>query len=262
MISLFPSRQIFFTVGAVNIHWYGVMYALAFVFGIWFLPRMLRLARFALSKQDQETFILWVFLGVVLGGRLGYVSFYAPSYFLEHPAKIIAVWEGGMSSHGGFIGVTIALLIFSARKRIDIFRLGDILVVPVAVGLALGRLGNLINGELYGTVTALPWGMHFPDAERARHPTQIYAMLKDMCIAAACFLHLSRSADSPMRSGRTTALFLMLYGVLRFCVEIFRDQPYGYTNVSGVLLSKGQSLTIPIFIIGVLIWFSRRRRRL
>lgn len=226
---------------------------------MWLLPRLLRYRTLSLDNRQRESLLLHVFLGVLLGGRLGFVLFYGGSFYLDHPLEIFAVWHGGMSSHGGFIGVTLALLLFARRNRIDLFALTDILVIPIAIGLALGRLGNLINGELYGTVTTLPWGMRFPGVEGSRHPTQIYAMCKDLLIAFVCFRHLKISSPAKGSSGKTTALFLMLYAVLRFIVEIFRDQPYGYTSVLGLMLSRGQILTIPLLALGVGIWIWRSR---
>ncbi len=260
MFALFPSRQIAFTLGPLAVHWYGVMYALAFIVGMWLLPRMLRLVRLQLSDGDQEKMVFSTFLGVLLGGRLGFVLFYGGTYYLEHPMKIFAVWEGGMSSHGGFIGVALALLVFCHRKNVNFLRLIDALVVPAALGLAFGRLGNLINGELYGTMTTLPWGMSFPGAEGLRHPTQIYAIFKDLFIASMCYLHLVRSPHAP--AGRTTGIFLCLYALLRFIVEIFRDQPYGYTLILGFGISRGQLLTIPVFLIGVVVLIVTRRTSL
>ncbi len=259
MIALFPSREVLVALGPVMVHWYGIMYALAFLLGMSMLPRLLKTARITLTVQDRETLVLWLFLGVLFGGRLGFVLFYGGSYFLQNPEKVLAVWEGGMSSHGGVIGVVLALIIFAVRKRVDFFRIADVIVIPAAIGLAFGRFGNLINGELYGTVTALPWGMHFPGVEGARHPTQIYAILKDLFIAAACFLHFSRYAHRNIPSGRTAGLFLIMYGTLRFIVEIFREQPYGYTDILGLSLSRGQLLTIPIVLGGITVLGLRRR---
>lgn len=258
MIAFFPSREIFLAVGPVLVHWYGIMYAVAFLLGMWMFPKLLKMADIEMSAKDRETFVLWVFFGVLFGGRLGFVMFYGGSYFLEHPAKILAVWEGGMSSHGGFIGVFLALLLFASRKHVDLFRLADVLVIPAAIGLALGRLGNFINGELYGTVTTLPWGMTFPAAEGVRHPTQLYALFKDTLIASVCYLHLSSYAHSHITSGRTAGYFLILYGVLRFIVEIFRDQPYGFVNILGTDVSRGQLLTLPLVCAGVIVILLRR----
>ncbi len=258
LISLFPSRAVALSLGPIAIHWYGILYLLGFLIGVWLLPRIQRYRNITLNHAQRESLLFHVFLGVLLGGRLGFVLFYGGSFYLDHPLEIFAVWHGGMSSHGGFIGVTLALVHFARKNGIDLFALTDILVIPIAIGLALGRLGNLINGELYGTLTTLPWGMQFPGAEGSRHPTQIYAIIKDLFIAFACFRHLKITSSEKDSSGKTTALFLMLYAVLRFIVEIFRDQPYGYTQVLGLMLSRGQLLTVPVFLIGFGIWCWRK----
>lgn len=253
-MAFFPSRSVALSIGPIAIHWYGIMYLLGFLLGMWLLPRLMRCRGLSLSAEQRDKLVFNVFLGVLLGGRLGYVLFYGGSEYFAQPLKILAVWEGGMSSHGGFIGVTIALLIFAWKERVKLLPLADVLVVPVALGLALGRIGNLINGELYGTITLLPWGMHFPGVEGLRHPTQIYAALKDVLIAFACFLHLRRTTGSQRAHGMTAALFLILYALLRFLVEYVRDQSFVSTYVtSGVRLSEGQLLTIPIFIVGVML---------
>jgi phosphatidylglycerol:prolipoprotein diacylglycerol transferase len=250
-MELFPSRAIALSAGPLSVHWYGVMYALAFLLAFWWLPRLTKYRQLQLSAADKEHLSLALILGVLLGGRLGFVLFYGFDYFIAHPLEILAVWRGGMSSHGGFIGVIVALILFARTKRVSLLALGDIIVVPVAIGLAFGRLGNFINGELYGTVTSLPWGMVFPEIEGLRHPTQLYAMAKDLFIALVCFLHLKRTAGSTkMRSGTTAGIFLMFYGILRFIVEIFRDQPYGFVSIAGLQLSWGQVYTLPILIVG------------
>jgi phosphatidylglycerol:prolipoprotein diacylglycerol transferase len=250
IMSIFPSRAILLSIGPVAIHWYGVMYAIAFVLGIFLLPVMAKKRGFLLSRSQLDSLFLSLFLGVLLGGRIGFVLFYGSTEYLVHPLRIFAVWEGGMSSHGGFIGVIIALIAFSRQQHVSLLRLADSVVVPVAIGLALGRLGNFINGELYGTVTSLPWGMYFPGAEGLRHPTQLYAVLKDLLIATICYLHL-RVTQRSFRPGATAALFLIQYSSFRFFVEYFRDQPYGFVSILGWSVSYGQLYTIPLFIFGV-----------
>lgn len=256
MIEFFPSRAVALSVGPVMIHWYGVMYVLGFLIGIRLLPRLLRYRKISLSHAQVESLFVSVFLGVLLGGRIGYVLFYGLSFYLLHPTEIFAVWHGGMSSHGGFLGVLIALSLFAKKTRVHLFALTDVLVVPIAIGLALGRLGNLINGELYGTITTVPWAMHFPGAIGLRHPTQIYAICKDLLLALFCFLHLRSTPNNAV--GRTTCIFLIGYAVLRFLVEIFRDQPYGYASVLGMMLSRGQLLTLPLLALGIGVLLHRK----
>lgn len=253
MIQFLPSRAIALTIGSLDVHWYGVMYAVAFVVGFWVLKKLLPYRSITLSTKQFDRLFFWLILGVLVGGRLGFVLFYGGSEYLANPLRIFAVWEGGMASHGGFIGVILALLLFCWREKISPFALGDVLVVPVALGLMFGRIGNLINGELYGTLTSLPWGMEFPGVEGLRHPTQIYAALKDLTIAGVCFFHL-RVTQGTTYTGRTAAIFLLLYGMLRFAVEHFREQPYAGTELYGILLTRGQLLTIPIIALGLILF--------
>lgn len=262
VIQFFPTRQIAINVGPLAVHWYGIMYAVAFLVGIALLPRLSRISRLQLTSVMRDNLVLFMFLGVLLGGRLGFVLFYGGGYYFAHPLEMLAVWQGGMSSHGGFIGVALALFYFAWKYKVDLFRITDTIVVPVALGLMLGRLGNFINGELYGTVTSLSWGMHFEGAEGLRHPTQLYAMVKDLLLATVCYFSLLSSyKHEPAPTGTTTSLFLCTYAVLRFLVEIFRDQPYGYTQVLGFSLSRGQILTIPLFLLGLVLFFMRRRAK-
>lgn len=259
MITFFPSRTIALSIGIVDIHWYGLMYLFGFLIGAWLVSRLQKYRQLQLSSAEQESLFLSVFLGVLLGGRLGFVLFYGGTYYLENPLEILAVWHGGMSSHGGFVGVLLALMLFTRKKGISLLALGDVLAVPIAIGLALGRLGNFINGELYGTLTDAPWGLVLLGADGLRHPTQLYAMLKDLLIAAVCMRLLVWSASRPNARGLVASWFLILYAILRFLVEIYREQPYGYTEVAGALLSRGQLLTLPILALGILLLLLRQK---
>jgi phosphatidylglycerol:prolipoprotein diacylglycerol transferase len=260
-MQFFPTRTIALAIGPLSIHWYGLMYLLGFVIGMWLLPRLQNYRGLSLDAKQRESLVLHVFFGVLFGGRLGFVLFYGLPFFLQHPMQIFAVWQGGMSSHGGFLGVILLLLLFCHRQKISVLHLADTLMVPVAIGLALGRVGNYINLELYGTVTTLPWGMAIPGVEGLRHPTQIYAVMKDLLIAALCFLHLKRTHGMEQAAGKTAALFLLLYGMLRCIVEYFRDQaPYGYFDVIGIPVSRGQLLTLPVIALGFLLWLFLWRR--
>ncbi|UPA22182.1 prolipoprotein diacylglyceryl transferase [Candidatus Peribacteria bacterium] len=253
MISFFPSRTVALELFGFGIHWYGLLYFAAFVLAWFLVPHLQKYRQLTLSADNWSSLISAAVIGVIVGGRLGYVFFYAPSYYLENPLQIFAVWNGGMASHGGFIGVAIAML-FVLRKKTwdDILRIADVIVIPVAIGLGLGRLGNFINQELYGTVTSLPWGMNFPGADGLRHPIQLYDFAAMMLLAAALFLSL-RSSVKP---GRTLALFLILYSIVRILIEFIRDQ----AGVPVYILTEGQWLTIPILVLGLMLFVKKGNR--
>ncbi len=258
MITLFPSRTVAIALFGFSIRWYGMLYLAGFLLAWWLLPRLQRYRGLTLIREEWERLLGFAVLGVIVGGRLGFVLFYEPMYFFAHPVKIFAVWEGGMASHGGFLGVTIALLLALRQCKVDLLRLADTVVIPAALGLALGRIGNLINQELYGTVTRLPWGISIPGIWGLRHPTSIYDALYNLFIAGVCFWHLTRPRAVP---GRTCGLFLVLYAVFRFLVEFLRVQDYAPLVLGSVALSRGQVLTVPIFIAGVFLWWLAGRTR-
>lgn len=257
VIDVFPSLNVAVRIAGFPVYWYGVLYLASFVVAAALLPRLQPLRKLSLSKGEWSDILTWAIVGVLAGGRFGYVLFYRFADFLDNPFVLFDVRSGGMASHGGMIGVALALLwVMRRRAWGEKLSIADVAMVPVAVGLAFGRFGNFLNQELYGTVTTLPWGMRFDGVDGLRHPTQFYAMAKDFFIAASCCWYL-RSTQESFVPGRALALFLMLYGVLRFIVEIFRDQ-------TGIVmyrpLSEGQLLTIPVFLAGAAIWYSRAGR--
>ncbi len=252
VIEFFPTRQVALELFGFGIHWYGIMYLLAFVIAAYLLPHLQQYRNLNISKDEWSSIIAWAVVGVLVGGRLGYVFFYEPGYFLSHPQDIIAVWKGGMASHGGFIGVALALLWALRKRKKDLLAIADLAVVPAAIGLAFGRFGNFINLELYGTATALPWGITIPGLEGLYHPVQLYAVAKDLLIASICFWHLKYV--KPVITGQTCALFFMLYGVLRFITEYFRFQSYPLIDLEIAQISRGQLFTIPVFLFGAFLW--------
>jgi len=257
MFSLFPTRAIAFVIFGFPVHWYGLLYLAAFLLAWFLLPKLQKFRKLNYNADEWSTILSAAVLGVIVGGRLGFVFFYEPQYFLIHPLEIIQVWHGGMSSHGGFIGVTLALL-FVMRKRLsELPRFMDVIVVPIGIGLALGRLGNFINQELYGTVTTLPWGIAVPGVEGLRHPTQFYEMATDLLTALLCYWHLR---TSPKHPGETCALFLILYSIFRFSIEFLRVQDYSGIQLGTLMLTRGQILTIPLFLAGLflLIWARKK----
>lgn len=253
MISFFPSRMVAVDVWGFGIHWYGLLYFVAFLIGWLLLPRIQKYRNLSLDADAWSQLLSAAVIGVIVGGRLGYVLFYGPAYYAQHPLEIFAVWNGGMASHGGFIGVTLACIYVLRKQSWDhILRIADVVVIPVTIGLGLGRIGNFINQELYGTVTSLPWGMSFPGAEGLRHPIQFYDFSAMMVLALILFFSLK---SKPVRPGRTLALFLILYGIVRFLIEFIRDQ----AGVPVYLLTEGQWLTIPVLLIGLFLFVRTRK---
>jgi phosphatidylglycerol:prolipoprotein diacylglycerol transferase len=256
----FPSRTVAIMIGPLAIHWYGLMYLFGFIIGAMLLPKLYKYREISLTKEQLDSLVFFIALGVIGGGRLGEVLLWDPSYYIHHPLQIFAVWNGGMSAHGGIVGVLLMGLWYCRRHSIDFWRLGDLTMVPIAIGLALGRIGNFINQEIVGTITTLPWAMHFDGYEGLRHPVQLYAVAKDLCIAALCFFYLTRSMKS--RPGRVIGIFFVSYGVLRFCIEYLRDQAgYAPYVLGPIVLTQGQMLTIPVFLAGCVVLYLRRENR-
>ena len=247
------------SIGPLAIRWYGLMYLVAFGF-LWWLGRI-RIAR-ALAPITREQFDDLIFLGVlgtILGGRLGYVLFYKPAYYLLHPLEIFAIWQGGMAFHGGFLGVLAAAAFFAWRRRIDWWRLMDFIAPLVPIGLAAGRIGNFINGELPGRPTTLPWGMWFPQVDATpiyRHPSQLYQVaLEGVALFAILWIYSSK----PRPMGAVSGAFLVGYGFFRFVAE-FARQPDDFLGLLQFGLSMGQWLSLPMILAGVvmMVWAYRR----
>lgn len=258
MFAIFPSRTIALVLFGFPIHWYGLLYLLSFLVAWFLVSRIQKYRSLSLTDDDWSSLLSAAILGVIIGGRVGFILFYEPSFFFHHPSEILKVWHGGMSSHGGFLGVAIAMLwVMRNRTGEERLKIADVVIIPVAIGLMLGRLGNFINQELYGTVTTLPWGIAIPGIEGLRHPTQLYAMAKDLLIACVCFWHL-RSVRT--RPGETCAIFLMLYGILRTLVEQFRLQEYTGLGLGAWDITRGQVLTVPLFFVGLLMFVVIRRQ--
>jgi phosphatidylglycerol---prolipoprotein diacylglyceryl transferase len=248
--------------GPLQIHWYGVMYALSFIIGYYLLCYLAPKRSVPLDRDGIGELILYLVVGVLLGGRLGYVLFYNLPYYLQHPTEIVAVWDGGMSFHGGLIGVTLAGLLFSQKTGISFWSLTE-LVVPVApLGLFLGRLGNFINGELWGRPSNVPWAVIFPRAPLVdglmvpRHPSQLYeAVLEGLVLFTVLWI----MAQKLRPRGLLLGTFLILYGLFRCFVEFFR-QPDPQLGFIGGVITMGQILSIPMILIGigVIIWAVRQ----
>lgn len=239
-------------IGPLAVHWYGLMYLLAFI--QFLILGRIRVSQAHIQKQgfevrDVEDILFYGVLGVVLGGRLGYCLFYMPSHYLAHPLDILKVWEGGMSFHGGFLGVLAALALFAKKRQFKFFTVADFIAPLVPFGLAFGRLGNFINGELWGRPTDLPWAMIFPQAgdQLARHPSQLYQFAGEG-VLLGIFLWLY--AKSPRRIGQVSGAFLLGYGLFRFLAEFARE-PDRFLGTLSMGLSMGQWLSIPMILFGI-----------
>ena len=238
-------------IGSFAIHWYGLMYLLAFAQFLLLGRLRIRAARYqslVWSYKDLEDLLFAGVLGVVLGGRLGYTLFYMPGYYLANPLSIFKIWEGGMSFHGGLLGVLLALLWFAYRRKVSFYVVSDLVAPLVPFGLAFGRLGNFINGELWGRPTDLPWAMVFPVVDSIpRHPSQIYQFFGEgIFLGIVLWVYSSK----PRRVGQVSGLFLLGYGLCRFLAEFARE-PDAFLGLLGLGLSMGQWLSVPMIIFGI-----------
>ena len=265
------------------LRWYALAYIAGILFAWWVVLRAVRTPRLwagepPLTPDQVERFLTWAIVGVILGGRLGYVLFYDLPTYLADPLQIVRVWEGGMAFHGGFAGVVVAGIWFCRREKIPMLSMGDLLAVAAPVGLMLGRLANFINAELWGRPTDLPWGVIFPGAAAqtcpnlvglcARHPSQLYQAALEGLLLALVLLWLAFRRGWFKRPGALMGVFLVGYGIARFVVEFFRQpdaqfvtpgNPVGLAvQVGGYGLTMGQLLSLPMVAVGL--WFILRSR--
>ena len=248
---------------ALQVRWYGLFYVLSFILGYLLYRRNLRYRNLVLERETYESAIFTVMLGVILGGRLGYIIFYNLLYYIQHPIAIFYVWEGGMSFHGGALGVIIGGLIFARKYKLNFYKLADAAVPIVAIGLGLGRLGNFINGELWGRASNLPWAMVFPDGGAiARHPTQLYELILEGIVLAIVTQTMLKRVK---KDGITFWTFIGLYGIFRFMIEFVRvpDTLDFYDKFGFIFgfMSIGQFLSLLMIIIsGIAIYLIMKKK--
>ena len=266
------------------IRWYALAYIAGLLLGWRYVAALIRRPALwggtaPMRPEQTDDLLTWMILGVILGGRIGYVLFYQPGYYAAHPAEILAVWRGGMSFHGGFLGVFAGVLGFSWRNGLDWFRVGDAVAAAAPIGLFFGRIANFINAELWGRPTHLPWGVTFPGplaqtcpegwtGPCARHPSQLYEAGLEGLLLGSLLIWLAYRHGALKVPGRVTGVFFLGYGLSRLVVEFFRqadaqfvtpDNPWGHVFLG---MTMGQLLSLPMVIAGLAtIWWARRRAR-
>ncbi len=255
-----------FSIGPFAVHWYALSYIAGLVLGLILILRLIRNRDFwgpegaPVGEGDVHDFLVWAALGAILGGRLGYILFYNPAYFLANPEMIAAIWRGGMAFHGGMLGVIVAAFLFARRRKIGFLSLTDLLALAVPIGLFLGRLANFVNGELWGRVTDVPWGVVFPGGGlEPRHPSQLYeAVLEGPLLFLLLWLAV-RFWGSLRHPGLTSGLFLILYGGARIVAELFRE-PDAHIGFLAGGLTMGIALSAPMILggVGLAAWTARR----
>ncbi|MBI2565015.1 prolipoprotein diacylglyceryl transferase [Candidatus Woesearchaeota archaeon] len=243
--------QAIFRIGSLEIRWYGLMYALSFLLVYWYVKKRIIEGKTNLKEEHLDWMLTWGAISLIIGARLFQVVFYDPFYYFTHPLDILAVWKGGLSFFGGLTGFIIAGIICIKKFKLSFQDISDQFTVPLALGQGLGRLGNFINGELYGIPTNLPWGIIFPGTNQPRHPNQLYELFYNLII----FGVLWSLKNKPKYQGRLLGIFFILYSFFRFVTEFLRADK---ETVIG-LLSLSQWLCIPVLIIGV--WLFMRQHR-
>ncbi|AMA64963.1 Prolipoprotein diacylglyceryl transferase [Candidatus Arsenophonus lipoptenae] len=270
---IFPNiNPVMLSIGPINIYWYGVMYLLGFSFTLWIAKKRAIKNNNGLTSNDVENILYIGFLGVIIGGRIGYVLFYNLSYFIHNPLYLFKIWHGGMSFHGGLIGVILAIFIYSQKTNYRFLQISDFIAPLIPFGLGLGRIGNFINGELWGRITLnTPWAILFPRSHLEdikivnqhpsflpilkqygvlpRHPSQLYEMFFEGIIL---FIILNLFIQKKRPQGSVSGLFLINYGIFRVFIEFFRQPDTQLGLIYGV--SMGQILSIPMIIIGIIIF--------
>ncbi len=236
-------------IGPLSIHWYGLMYLCGFGAGLWLGRYRARRPDSGWQVEEITNLVFYMAMGAIVGGRLGYVVFYSPGYYLSNPFEVLALWQGGMSFHGGVVGVLAAIWLYAKQTRRTVLAVGDFLVPLIPPGLFFGRTGNFINQELWGRVTEVPWAVYFhtmPDGPR--HPSQLYEALLEGLVLFVLLWWFSLKPRSP---GHLSGLFLCGYGTARFFVEFFREPDEHLGVVLFDWMSMGQLLSLPMILVGV-----------
>jgi phosphatidylglycerol:prolipoprotein diacylglycerol transferase len=246
--------------GPIAIRWYALAYLVGFLAGWRYCLRLARSNDRPPGPKDFDDFLTWAVIGVILGGRIGYVLFYNLPYYLESPGQALAVWHGGMSFHGGMLGVVVAILAFSARRGFSPLALGDLVAAAAPIGIFFGRVANFVNGELFGRPADLPWAVVFPrGGPDPRHPSQLYEAALEGLVLFLVLYALARSPGIRARPGTVAGVFFVGYGLARVAAEFFREPDPQLGYLLGIGITMGQVLSIPMVLLGAgLVLWARR----
>lgn len=249
--------------GPFAVRWYALAYITGILLGWQYALHLIRRPPYVMSREALDDFIVWATVGIILGGRLGYVLFYKPGYYIEHPLEVLYIWHGGMSFHGGMLGVISAIILFARQRGVSMFALGDVISAVAPIGLFFGRIANFINGELFGRPTDVPWAMVFPHGgPEPRHPSQLYQAALEGIVLFAVLAVLAHRVELRRRPGFIGGAFLCGYGIARITGEFFREPDAHLGFIIGPV-TMGQLLSLPMLIAGAwLIVSSAKREKL
>lgn len=236
----------------LEVRYYGVVYAIGFLFSLWYMLKLSEKKKINLTKDEVYDLMIWLIIALVVGGRLGAILFYNLGYYLQNPFEIIALWHGGMSFHGSLIAMIFVGYYFYKKKKIDFYQIADALVIPTALFLMFGRIANFINGELYGSITNVSWAVKFPSVEGFRHPSQLYEAFKNLFIFSVLWF----LKDKKHKKGFLFWLFITLYGLLRTILHFYREPT---TLLFGIPV--GQLFSFAMFIVGAYVLLTYYRKK-
>ncbi len=260
----FPNIDpVIFAVGPFAIRWYALAYVAGLFGGLWYMRRLVQKPPALMTPEHVDDFFLWAMLGVILGGRLGYVLFYKPAEYFADPITILQTWNGGMSFHGGLLGVILAIMLFARKYKIEQWYISDGVACVMPIGLCFGRIANFINGELWGRVAPdLPWAMVFPSGgDIPRHPSQLYQAFLEGPVLFGIIWLLSRNEGIRRKPGILTGVFLIGYGAFRIADEFFRE-PDAHIGFLAMGFTMGQLLSVPMVLFGIhCIWRAHNAAR-
>ncbi len=258
MIFIQPSiNPVILSLGFIDVRWYSLAYIFAFILGSFIIKKFNRMSYKLISNDKIDKFFIWAIIGVILGGRIGYVLFYQTNLFFNEPFYILEIWNGGMSFHGGLIGMILSIYFFSLRYKVPFFYLSDLVSLVAPIGLFLGRISNFINTELYGRVTDFPFAIIYPLIDKnPRHPSQLYeAVFEGIILFLILFLYFNKQPKKYLL-GRVSGLFLIFYSIFRFLIEYLRE-PDSHLGLVFYFFSMGQLLCVPFLLAGVWILFRK-----